>query len=341
MGSAANIQAYPPESGQIALKDGKAPRFWVTIDTEEDFDWNGPFSRTDFRLDSVPALSACQSYFERAGVRPIYLVDWPIVQDDRAVAILAPALASGRCDIGAQLHPWVTPPFDEAVNDRNSYTGNLPETLQRAKMQTLRDGIRDRFGAAPLAYRAGRYGLGRSSAAMLADLGFRLDTSVRSGFDYRPGHGPDYRCAPLRPWWVGQGSDAILEVPVTTVFGGALGRLGPPVYHRVARDGLRAGAALARLGLVERIALTPEGIPADKACRAIDIAIEQRLPILNFSFHSPSLQPGNTPYVRSDADLDLFYRWWDVVLDHLARRSIAAIDTDGILAMATRSAIAR
>ncbi len=298
MGSAANIQAYPPESGQIALKDGEAPRFWVTIDTEEDFDWNGPFSRTDFRLDSVPALSACQSYFERAGVRPIYLIDWPIVQDDRAVAILAPALASGRCDIGAQLHPWVTPPFDEAVNDRNSYTGNLPETLQRAKMQTLRDGIRDRFGTAPLAYRAGRYGLGRSSAAMLADLGFRLDTSVRSGFDYRPGHGPDYRCAPLR-------------------------------------------AALARLGLVERIALTPEGIPADKACRAIDIAIEQSLPILNFSFHSPSLQPGNTPYVRSDADLDLFYRWWDVVLDHLARRGIAAIDTDGILAMATRSAIAR
>ena len=118
MGSAANIQAYPPESGQIALNDGEAPRFWVTIDTEEDFDWNGPFSRTDFRLDSVPALSACQSYFERAGVRPIYLVDWPIVQDDRAVAILAPALASGRCDIGAQLHPWVTPPFDEAVNDR-------------------------------------------------------------------------------------------------------------------------------------------------------------------------------------------------------------------------------
>jgi len=130
----------------------------------------------------------------------------------------------------------------------------------------------------------------------------------------------------------------VLEVPVTTVFGGLLGRAGRGIYHRVAREGTHAGAALARLGLVERIALTPEGIPAQRACRAIDIAIDLRLPVLNFSFHSPSLQPGNTPYVRSQADLDLFYRWWDVVLGHLARRGIEATTAAGILAMAERKA---
>ena len=101
-----------------------------------------------------------------------------------------------------------------------------------------------------------------------------------------------------------------------------------------------AGAALARLGVVERIALTPEGIPAERACKAIDIAVELRLPVLNFSFHSPSLQPGNTPYVRSQADLDRFYRWWDVVLDHLARRGVAATTTAQILAMAERKVAA-
>ncbi|MBO9697133.1 MAG: polysaccharide deacetylase family protein [Sphingopyxis sp.] len=336
MQPAGNFFAYPAASDRVEPEAGERPRFWVTIDTEEDFDWEAPFSRAGHRLASVPALAECQAYFEGAHVQPIYLVDWPIVADDRAVEILGAAQKAGSCEIGAQLHPWVTPPHDEDVNAHNSYTGNLSPELQRAKMTALRDAIRDRFGVAPTAYRAGRYGLGADTATMLAELGFRCDTSVRSGFDYREGHGPDYRAAPLAPWWVHTAAGPILEIPVTTVFGGLLGSAGPPVYHRLARNGTHIGAALARLGLVERIALTPEGIPAERALKAIDIAIEARLPVLNFSFHSPSLQPGNTPYVRSASDLDLFYRWWDVVLDHLARRGVEATTAAGILAMAER-----
>lgn len=328
---AGNFFAYPAASALIKLESGENPRFWVTIDTEEDFDWAAPFARTGYSLESVPALADCQGYFERAGVCPIYLVDWPIVADDHAVAILGSAQDAGLCEVGAQLHPWVTPPYDEDVNAHNSYTGNLPSDLQRAKMTALRDAIRDRFGAAPTVYRAGRYGLGHDTASMLAELGFRCDTSVRAGFDYRDGHGPNYRAAPLHPWWVGTTRGPILEMPVTTVFGGLFGRAGRWLYHRTSSN---SHAALARLGLAERIALTPEGIPAERACKAIDIAIEQRLPVLNFSFHSPSLQPGNTPYVRSEADLELFYRWWDVVLDHLARRGVEPTTAAEILAMA-------
>src|SRR3546814_17758559 len=90
---------------------------------------------------------------------------------------------------------------------------------------------------------------------MLAELGFRCDTSVRSGFDYRAGHGPDYRDAPLHPWWVRTGQGAVLEMPVTTVFGGLFGRGGRWLYHRTSSN---SHAALARLGLAERIPLTPE-----------------------------------------------------------------------------------
>ena len=340
MQPAGDFFAEPASSDLVELAADERPRFWVTIDTEEDFDWAAPFARSGYSLASVPALAGCQSYFERAGVQPIYLVDWPIVADHRAVEILGAAQMRGACEIGAQLHPWVTPPHDEEVSAHNSYTGNLPRDLQRAKMTALRDAISGRFAMAPTVYRAGRYGLGSDTATMLAELGFRCDTSVRSGFDYRAGHGPDYRAAPLHPWWVRTGAGAVLEMPVTTVFGGLLGRSGRRIYHRVARNGTHAGAALARLGVVERIALTPEGIPAERACKAIDIAVELRLPVLNFSFHSPSLQPGNTPYVRSQADLDRFYRWWDVVLDHLARRGVAATTTAQILAMAERKVAA-
>lgn len=335
-----NFFAEPARSTLVELAADERPHFWVTIDTEEDFDWTAPFARTGHGLASVPALAECQRYFERAGVSPIYLVDWPIVGDDRAVEILGAAQSRGDCEIGAQLHPWVNPPHDEDICTHNSYTGNLPPDLQRAKMTALRDAISERFAMRPIVYRAGRYGLGTETARMLADLGFRCDTSVRSGFDYRAGHGPDYRNAPLHPWWVRTAAGAVLEVPVTTVFGGLLGKFGQPVYHRVARNGTHAGAALARLGLVERIALTPEGIPAERACKAVDIAVDLRLPVLNFSFHSPSLQPGNTPYVRSQADLDLFYRWWDVVLDHLARRGVEPTTAAQIMALAERKATA-
>lgn len=330
---AGDFFAYPPASDLIGLAPDEQPRFWVTIDTEEDFDWSAPFARTGYRLDSVLALADCQRYFQQTGVTPTYLVDWPVVMDDRATDILGGARSAGRCEVGAQLHPWVTPPHDEDVNDRNSYTGNLPIDLQRAKMTMLRDAIRDRFGGAPIVYRAGRYGLGRETGLLLAELGFRCDTSVRSGFDYRAGHGPDYRAAPLHPWWVDTRAGSILEIPVTTVFAGLAGGAGPDLYHRLAGSGARA--VLARLGLVERIALTPEGIPAERARTAIDIAIDRRLPVLTFSFHSPSLTPGNTPYVRDDTDLLEFYRWWDVVLGHLARRGIEPTTAAALLSSAS------
>ena len=69
MRPAGDFQAYPAVSELVALAADERPRFWVTIDTEEDFDWAAPFARTGYRLESVPALTECQGYFARAGVK--------------------------------------------------------------------------------------------------------------------------------------------------------------------------------------------------------------------------------------------------------------------------------
>lgn len=321
----------PPDPSQQAIFPADfETRFLVTIDTEEDFDWNQPFSRSNHGLASLDQLGTCQTFFARHGIAPLYLVDWPVINDAAAGALLRELAASGTAEVGAQLHPWVNPPFDEVVNARNSYTGNLPPALQRAKMAALRDRIAEIIGVAPLAYRAGRYGLGAQTMAMLAELGFRCDTSVRAGFDYRAGHGPDYRFFPLKPWW-SNGADTLLEIPLTTVF---LGLAGEAAYHRLARLGNTPLSLASRLGLVERVALTPEGIPAERACAAIDAAIHLGLPLLNFSFHSPSLAPGHTPYVTSTADVAAFYAWWDRVLAHLERRNVRPTTIREVLAAA-------
>jgi hypothetical protein len=305
-------------------------RFSLFIDTEEDFDWGAPFSRCGFGLESVANLAVCQSYFEDAGVQPLYLVDYPIVQSDLAVEILGPSAAEGKCDIGVQLHPWVSPPFEEDISRLNSFAGNLPLALEQAKIIGLRDAIMERFRVTPVTYRAGRYGLGPNSIGLIEAAGLKIDSSVRSRFSYAKEGGPDYAQSPLAPYWTGDGG-RILELPLTTVIAGWLRNIGLSTHGSFAQRASQ-NAVCSRIGAAERIALTPEGIPADKACTGIDVAIENGLPLLNFSFHSPSLMAGHTPYVRTAADLRAFYVWWDVVLNHLAKRGVKPASQGDILA---------
>ena len=89
---------------------------------------------------------------------------------------------------------------------------------------------------------------------------------------------------------------------------------------------------MSRARLISRVPLTPEGVPVRDAIAAIDALIEEGVRVLNFSFHSPTLEPGHTPYVRSEADRTAFYQWWDAVLAHLARRGVAPASLDQLLA---------
>ena len=50
-----------------------------------------------------------------------------------------------------------------------------------------------------------------------------------------------------------------------------------------------------------------------------------------FSFHSPSLRAGHTPYVRSAEDLDGLYDWWRRVLTYLDMRGVKPTGVRGIM----------
>jgi hypothetical protein len=106
------------------------------------------------------------------------------------------------------------------------------------------------------------------------------------------------------------------------VFCGLLRQNGGWLYHVLWRVP-RLRGVLARLGLLERVPLTPEGVGLSAALRAIDAAIADGLPVLVFSFHSPSLLPGHTPYVRDNEALDRLYDWWRAVFAHLRARGVA------------------
>jgi len=320
----AEITALPGPADFVRFAPGFAPRFVVTVDTEEEFDWNSPFARAEHSLDSIPRLAKFQQFCEGFGVAPVYLIDYPVATDPRTVEAIGAAVAQGNADIGVQLHPWVNPPLDEVVTARNSFAGNLPPELERAKFGKLGEAIERGFGATPRIYRAGRYGVGPATAAMLAEAGIAIDSSVRASFDYSAEGGPNFRDHPLAPWWVGGRAKTgrrLIELPLTTVYWGMLRRQGRWLHPALWRAP-RLRGLLARLGLLERIPLTPEGVAAEEALKAIDVALDDGLPLLVFSFHSPSLLPGHTPYVRDEDDLDRLYAWWRACFDHLARRGV-------------------
>lgn len=321
--SGGNTAVFAPGFGQKVL---------LTVDTEEEFDWTAPFTRDRHGLTHVPQIARFQAFCETIGARPVYLVDWPIIQNAEAVEIISDAVQRGMAEVGAQLHPWVTPPFEEAVCARNSYAGNLPPALEEAKLMRLRDGIEQAFGIAPLSYRAGRYGLGAHSAQFLKRAGIAVDTSVRTLFDYSSGTGPDYSRHPLMPYWV-DGARDLLELPVSSVYRGALSGVGPQL-HKMQRHVPTLFSGFSRLGLLERIALTPEGVTIEEGLRGIDRALELGLPVLVLSFHSPSLAPGHTPYVKDAAGVERLYDWFAAAYCEFAARGIASTSIAEIIAAA-------
>ncbi|WP_019052031.1 polysaccharide deacetylase family protein [Sphingobium xenophagum] len=324
-----NLLAPPLPQDRITLDPAFGTRFMLFVDTEEEFDWNAPFSRTGHGVTALSGMARGQDYFAAAGIKPVYVTDYPVVDCDAASAMMAQWVGDGTADVGAHLHPWVNPPHVEKVNAANSYVGFLPEAVERAKLEALCRRIEERFGQRPIAYRAGRYGVGPNSARLLSDAGFRLDSSVRSRFDYSQQQGPDFCGLPQTPYWAGPDRN-LVELPLSTAFVGLLRGAGERLYRAAQTMGPLAGA-LSRARMLSRVPLTPEGISASEAIAAIDALIEERVPVLNFSFHSPTLEPGHTPYVRNEADRAAFYIWWDRVLTHLAKRGVRAASLDQFL----------
>ncbi len=320
----------PPQSGEfIYLPRSFGTRFMLVVDTEEEFDWQAPFDRNNRSVTITDAMERGQAYFARAGICPLYVADYPVIDDPRAGPMLARWVAEGQADVGAHCHPWVNPPHDEQVCIFNSFAGNLPAELERAKITALRDRLTEVIGKAPIAFRAGRYGVGPNTAAILHELGFRVDTSIRSGFDYSAQNGPDFTGLPVHPYRTGPGQ-ALLELPLSTAFVGSLRDVGKKVQAMIEGRGLATGF-FARAGLLQRIPLTPEGVTAEQTMRAIDRLLADGQRLLMFSFHSPTLAPGHTPYVRDAGEQDAFYRWWDKVLAHLAARGVHPAGLDDVM----------
>lgn len=290
----------------------EAPRLIVLVDTEEEFRWH-TFSPHEMSVRNIAAQVRAQDIHNKFGVQPTYLVDYAVASQDEGIGPLKALLDAGVCSIGAQLHPWVNPPIEEELTIRNTYPGNLPAPLERAKIERLTTSIVQSFGVRPRVFKAGRYGAGPNTASALIEAGYRIDTSVMPLTDFSAKGGPDYTTSPAQPYWVDR-EQRLLEIPSTVGLVGLMDRIsrrGMAALLSDASIACRIPGLLSRLGLLERIRLTPEGISLDEAKRMTLSLFRRGRRLFVLSYHSSSLLPGGSPYVTTEEDLNTFLGWLD------------------------------
>ena len=189
---------------------------------------------------------------------------------------------------------------------------NLPANLQFQKLEHLHETIVKSFNTVPVSFRAGRWGYSKEVAISLHKLGYKVDSSILSLIDWTDYYGPDfsqmfpdpYRFNPeeiFAPHTTGK----LLEVPATIGFTQMNFQFSNDLFNFLQKNPikrLRLIGVLDKLGLLNKIWLSPEQSSAHDMIALAKTFIKKQAPLINLFFHSPTLQTGLTPYVQTEAD---------------------------------------
>lgn len=302
------------------------PAVLVGIDTEADDQWSAA-GRERREVENAERLPELQALFDSFGVRPSYVVTYEMATREKSSRILRELLRSGRCEIGAHLHPWSSPPFRPEDLRAHSYPHNLPAELLERQLAELTAVIEEKLGARPTSYRAGRNGFDGKSLPILERLGYTVDTSVDPLFNERRKGGMLFAGAPLIPYHPDYvdvrrpGRSKILEVPISAATLPALPKPLEALYAAL--------PAIPYRGAIKRLGLRPVWLRPSYTSLSDMLAFASRLaaarvPCFNIIFHSSELLPGGSPYTPDEASVTRFKDDLTHLLEHLVGRLGAA-----------------
>ncbi len=287
---------------------------YITIDTEED-QW-GEYYSSGYSVENVYIIPELQELFDRYGAIPTYLIDYPVIIDKKAQKIIQKIYKDGRCGIGSHCHPWNTPPFKEEISTNNSMLCNLPYDLVLEKIQTLNKALEEHWGFTPTCFRAGRWGLNETVARCIYESGYKVDTSVTPFYSWKEYGGPDFSDAPIDCYKFNPNAiltkdpnGLMLEVPVTIGFYQKNYKFWASIRERIMKSRL---SRYHMIGILDRLRilnlrwLSPEMCSGKEMVLLAKAAMRNGYQFLNMSFHSTSLLPGRSPFVRTKSDIKRF-----------------------------------
>ena len=289
-------------------------KVFITIDTEED-NW-ASFKETVGTVENILALPRLQSLFNKYGAVPTYLINYPVASQQQSIEVLSSFLNEGVCEIGTHCHPWNTPPIEEDLNARNSMMCNLSYELLIKKMSYLHKTIEENFHIKPITFRAGRWAFNENVARCLSELGYLVDTSMTPFIDWTSYHGPNFRRSSTKPFYfkmnnleVHDKCGELLEVPPTIGYFQKNFKMCDYVKNMINESKL---SKLRLLGILDRLHLlnfhwlSPEFSNGEEMVKLSKSFVGSGHKFLNMSFHSTSLLPGKSPFVRDDHELIAF-----------------------------------
>lgn len=308
----------PSMATPIKLDEHIRPMMVVVIDTEEEFDWKAPFCREARSTLNIREQHLAQAILNRYGATPLYVIDHPVATDPWAVGWLREQCADGLANVGAHLHPWVTPPYTETVSQQNSYGCNLDRALEREKIVVITDAVATVTGKRPIYFRAGRYGVGHGTLESLRTLGYRADLSIAPHSNFAQDGGPSFYGWGNDPVWHGE-PGGLLGLPVTTGFAGLIKGWGPataPLLDNSLIQSMRLPGSLASLGLLDRCRLTIEGVPTESLRRTMQSLVRGGHRFLTLNYHSSTIMPGKTKYAATISERDELLARLDETLEY-------------------------
>lgn len=299
--------------------------FAMTVDTEEEWDWEAGWPTGTPSVENVRQLPRFQALCSRHGVATTYFANWAVIDNPESRRTLLDLAGHEGVEIGMHLHPWSTPPFDGRgpVRSRETFLHNLEPGLIRGKLERVYDGFRH-LGLTPTSFRGGRYSSGAVCQEFLRDAGFLADASVVPYTTWREDGAPDYRergPEPVRLPPRHEGDRAFWEIPVTSGFTRRPARLWNRLFR--AAEGawlrkLRLVGIADRLNLVRRYRLGLDA-PDEKVFSTLRLLERCRPPFICFVIHSSTLIPGGNPYTRTASDAERLFALLERLCGALAR----------------------
>ena len=129
----------------------------ISVDTEADNQW---YTSGKITLNNLKEVPGFQNLCEEFKLKPTYLTSYEVVDSPWFKEYLTPLQKKGVAEIGAHLHPWSCPPFEEQsvpFQGYKPYPSEIDIQMFKSKLEHLTLAITERCGKSPTTYRAGRW----------------------------------------------------------------------------------------------------------------------------------------------------------------------------------------
>ncbi|MEP3479814.1 MAG: hypothetical protein ABJZ55_11250 [Fuerstiella sp.] len=282
-------------------------RYCVTIDTEEEWDWDSGWPTSIPAIENIRHLQTFQDVCSKYEAATTYFVNRAVLDSPVIDDVIRDFQDREHCEMGMHIHPWNTPPIsNQAVTAEESFIANLPDDVANQKLQHVYDHLIS-AGITPTSFRGGRYSCGPNTQKFLRNNGFIADASPVPFTQWDSPGSPDFASRDGRPVRIDDNDlPPLWELPLTLGFTRNPQRLYAKLFQTIRQSPLRHLRLIGlaeRLGIVRRVWLNFEDPMGDNMLPYLQQLRKERPFYVCFTLHSSSLLPGGNLYVPTNDDV--------------------------------------